>query len=190
MFEILKSIKNKKMYAEFYGETSDRFNFGKIKFLSNTFVIIHLVTPDGLDDGYYLEKTKEIFDVKTTGEYIDNMEKLIKYHGYINDDIFDGDNPVISLLEYAKSNNLIVSVELLDSGIFDGVGFIEKVDNNLCKMKAVDFNGNEDGITYIKTDKITKISCGSEDERRAKILWEYKNRGEKNVREYTVSDKR
>ena len=71
-----------------------------------------------------------------------------------------------------------LQVELLDSGITDVIGFIKEIDADFCKLGCVDFYGNDEGTVYIRTDKITKISCGSEDEKIAKTLWDYKSRGE------------
>ena len=158
MIEKLIKINDDQIYAEFYSDEVDSFDFGKISFLNEEFIIIHMFTPEGLDDGYFLEKTKNIVKVKTKSEYIETMIKLIEYNNQEKSHVIFDEDPVISLMSFAKSKGEIISVELLDSGITDVIGFIKEIDADFCKLGCVDFYGNDEGTVYIRTDKITKIS--------------------------------
>ena len=80
-----------------------------------------------------------------------------------------------TVLLLAKDKNWIVSIELLDSGYDDVVGFVEIVSNDLCEINQIDSYGYYDGVSSIKLCEITQISCNSTDEQLLLKLWKLNN---------------
>lgn len=177
MKKIFKDIKNNEfvlLYTDY--SSMKNFCFGKIAFINTDYIIIHLFTPDGYDDGYYLIKTERITYIKNSKKYIQIMEKLINYHNQnIDNYVFKETNPVYAILGYAKTNNKIVSLELADSRTFDCLGFIEEFNESFCKIHSIDNYGEDNGTVYISMDRITSVSVDSEEERTAQYLWKRKS---------------
>lgn len=67
----------------------------------------------------------------------------------------------------------MVALEVQYSGIDDITGFVETLENGLCTIKELDAFGQVQGTAYVETDRITQISCDSQNEQR--ILWLYAN---------------
>ena len=83
-------------------------------------------------------------------------------------------NNLIDLfLNMLLKEKIIISIELLDSGIYDIIGFVEEISGNICKIGQVNDDGQSDGVTYIRIQDITQISADSLDERRILRLSEF-----------------
>ena len=88
-----------------------------------------------------------------------------------NLNVVDSQNILDTVLEYAKMEQRIVSCELMNSGVNDVIGFLKDFRNDLCEIKQVNSNGNEDGFSYIMKSVITQVSCDSKDEQFRMKLW-------------------
>ena len=58
-----------------------------------------------------------------------------------------------------------MSIEILDSGYDDVVGYVENVQNGICEIRRIDEYGVEDGKSYMEIQNITQISFESESEK-------------------------
>lgn len=153
--------------------STNRFDFGKVIAVNENDIAIHMISPDGEDDGITVMHVDNIFRVETDGQYAEKMKKLcdpnnIPQHNLEikNNDIFK------SALSFAAQEKQIISIELLDSGSFDAVGFPEITENNECILHQVDEYGYDDGISYFSIENITKISMLSQEEKRIMRLWD------------------
>lgn len=75
------------------------------------------------------------------------------------------------LLNYAKSNNKLVSVALNGNQYYDVIGFIKHISSGEVTFAQINGEGFEDGLCSIHVDDITEMQCDTEDERRREILY-------------------
>ena len=73
-------------------------------------------------------------------------------------------------MKYAKDYDEVISVELADSNYYDIVGIVGKIESSVCSFFQIDDYGNSDGVSYVRVNDISSISCGSESERILKSL--------------------
>ncbi|MNL56261.1 hypothetical protein D3C87_1797400 [compost metagenome] len=83
-------------------------------------------------------------------------------------------NTLISMLEFIKNNNYILTIQLFESGENDIQGFVSKIGEKDLLIKKIDEYGKEDGIAIVIIDNITSIVCDSEEEIVLKMLAEVK----------------
>ncbi|MCQ4021805.1 MULTISPECIES: hypothetical protein [unclassified Ruminococcus] len=172
--EMAKSDKRVSIYTDI--NEPSKFCYGYILCVNYEEVAIYMISPDGFFDGILMKKIYDIIRIEIDGQYHEKMKKLCSLSKMqpFNYSI-DPTNIQYSLLEIALQSKQIVSLELVDSGYDDVVGFVESIDNGLCKIKIVDEYGFEDGYCFVMANKITQISYASQDEIRILKLWEINN---------------
>lgn len=165
---------NKSMVSVYtdFSET-DKFHFGRILAVNEREIAIHMLSPDGEDDGIIVMNVNNVFRIEENGEYSEKMKKLYSTK-QIPEYILDIKNDDIkkAVVMYAFQNKLIASIELIDSGVNDIVGFVEALDDSMCKFRQVDDYGYEDGFSYVSVDDITMVTVLSQDEKRVQTLWQ------------------
>lgn len=154
-------------YAELYSDKNDlsKFIFGKIIRKNDVYIIIAAISPKGSYDGFLLKKINDIIKICRNTKYKEDLLYKINKSELIEFNIEESGNPLIDLLCFAQSNNLVVSIELLSSGYTEAFGFVNEIDNQYISINQIDENGDFDGITYLYTKDITQISVDSEEER-------------------------
>ena len=177
MLKVLFELYSSKKVASIYTDSSEtsKFYFGSIAAINDKEIAIHLISPDGEDDGITVMSVDNVFRIETDGLYHEKMKKLCSgFENTVSPCNFpiDNNNISASVLLSASERNLLVSIELLDSGYNDVIGFIESITDGECKVKQVDEYGFEDGYSYVSIDDITKISCHTQDEKRIMRLWQ------------------
>lgn len=171
LIKISNENKNVSIYTN-YNEPS-KFHYGRILCVNSDEIAIYMISPDGLYDGILVKKTEDIIRVEIDGQYEKKMKKLCSLSQLIPFKYFLNSTSIKdSLLKIAIQSRQIVSIELVDSGYMDVVGFVDEIVDGLCKIKIVDEYGFEDGYCFVMTDKITEISYASQDECRILKLWE------------------
>lgn len=86
-----------------------------------------------------------------------------------NDDLLN------EILEYAKRQNSLVSIQVLNSGNVDSRGYIDSTDDGICKVRQVNDFGVKDGFGYIKTDDVSRVSINDEKEKGIDLLYKLNN---------------
>lgn len=180
MLKILSELYLSKDMACIYTSRQDHgcFYFGRISAVNDEEVAISSVSQDGDDDGIIVMPADDVVRVETGSRYCEKMrkpcaEKVIDTDKYT----IDGDNIALSLLQSAAEKKLFVSIELLDSGYDDVIGYVESAADGECKVRQVDEYGYEDGYSSFSVRDITYMSCDSQDEKRLMRLWKI-NRAE------------
>lgn len=152
-------------------EDTSKFHIGKILACNDEYNVMSIVTPQGSYDGLLLEKLDQIINVQYDTKYDKKIISLIQYHKtelpFIH---LDQSDLIGSLLEYARSSGSIVSITVLDSGNVDGQGFVDDIENGICKIRQVDDDGMNNGYGFLKLEDITKIALDGEDEVMLQIL--------------------
>ena len=175
MLEILKELCKKEKYISLYVNVNDLecFKYGKILAVNQLFTLIEQISTSGDFDGVILKKTEKIIRIEVDSNYNKKMEILMKdkknanpYFNSIDTNIDLRD----ALLKYAKDYDEVISVELADSNYYDIVGIVGKIESSVCSFFQIDDYGNSDGVSYVRVNDISSISCGSESERILKSL--------------------
>ena len=176
-FEMLQTIKSKGQNVSIYtnAEQTSKFTFGSILNVNKQCFAMHMFTPGGQDDGILVKPLDHIYRIEQNGQYSEKMKKLMGNYTGIQYQIKNNKNLMQTVLLLAKDKNWIVSIELLDSGYDDVVGFVEIVSNDLCEINQIDSYGYYDGVSSIKLCEITQISCNSTDEQLLLKLWKLNN---------------
>ncbi len=161
-------------------EETDKFFAGYVNQIFSNQVIINNISPYGKYDGFCIKMLEDIYRVETESQYAKKIEILSQYYN-VNHDAIEmiNDNGIVSLLNYAKKYNKIVSIGLLQSEFVDVVGFIEEIDLQQCRIREIDQYGLEDGVCTIKIEDITYMSCDGEEEFSRSLLYDMQ-RKEKN----------
>lgn len=171
--EKIKTIKENKEIAAYYTNDShtDKFLVGYlIEFNDDYFILAH-ISPQGTYDGFLLKEINSIYRVETKNLYLNKILTLAKYYNTTHEKIdFENKNLVLEFLLFAKKQNYVVSLELLNSNNLDSVGYIERLEKDYCEIKQLDDYGQLDGFSLIYYSDIVDIRCNTEDEIILKIL--------------------
>ncbi len=173
LFDTLKNICKKMNFVSIYSNFDDteKFIYGKVLCVNEDEVLIYMLSPNGDYDGILVQQTADIFRVEYGGDYERKMKALSSDYDLPNFDCpVDESDIGFSILKNAFDTKEIVSIELLNSGIYDLIGVVEEIDENNCKIKQYNDYGCEDGYSIVNLCDITKICCGSEDELRIERL--------------------
>lgn len=172
MKEVLQKFLISNKYISIYTNNNmESFLYGKLLSLNDSEFALMLISCDGNFDGILVKKINDIARVEFGGQYEKKMSRLISPD--INEYCCSIDNNYITraVLFLAKNNENIVSVELLDSERVNVMGFVEEIDDSICKIKQIDEYGYNDGYSYIYLNDITQVVCNSQDENRMYRLW-------------------
>ena len=91
--------------------------------------------------------------------------------------IFTSDSPYLDLLRHALMEQKVISVELLESGSYNAIGFVKEIDDDVVTIQVVDSYGREDGIVHFSVNDITELQYNSEDEQRTNAYWQLRRNG-------------
>lgn len=178
MLETLKKVSESNINVSIYTDADNmsKFIYGRILNVNEDEIAIYMLSPNGLFDGILVKQTSDVIRLEIDGKYHDKMEKLISPSELSQFDCsLNNKDLKNSLLSVALESKQIVSLELLNSGFNDVVGFVEENNNGQCKIKQIDEYGFEDGYSFIMVDNVTEIAYASEDEKRILQLWKRNN---------------
>ena len=175
MIDVLKELYRNKTLASLYTgfDETDKFTFGYVSAADKDWTAIHMISPDGFDDGIHVTRTDMVISADIGGLYGEKMNKLIDGNPVAVYDFYDkdGENGImLSALLYAKNEKYIVSLELVDSGIVDITGFIDGINDGMCRINVIDEYGAADGVSYVPVENITIVTFRSADEKRLEKL--------------------
>lgn len=169
MINILLELYQTQEPACIYTDCNDtsKFHFGMVTAINKKEIAIHMISPEGDDDGIIMMNVENVLRVEKNSKYIEKMKKLCCDKTIpIYDLLIQKDNIQMATLLFAFNNKQILSIELLNSGYNDVVGYIESIDKDRCQIKQIDEYGDCDGISYIRIEDITKIAFLTQDEKR------------------------
>ena len=170
------------MLISLYTNQNDlsKFVFGKILSINDEEFAFYMISPNGEYDGVLVAETDSIIYFEMDSQYIKEMNTLCDKYSLCSPIIdFSEKNIKNSVLLEAMNSKKIVSIELNYSGFDNIVGFVENVDEGLCKIKLVDSLGLYDGMAIVKENSITQISYDSQEEQQ--ILKKYNRRNRTQV---------
>lgn len=180
LFELQKQNKNVLIYS---CEDSNKFLYGKLLSVNEIEFALLMYTPCGKYDGIIVKSIEDITRIEYDGQYDRKMQKVLLRNIEAENYCIDDSLITSSILELSLKLNKIASIELLDSGYDDVVGFVDEISDNKCTIKLVDEYGYEDGYSFILISDITQVMFDGERENLFQKLWQInKNSIEKMIK--------
>lgn len=164
---LLIDSKNKNHIVELYSDRSDTNTFaaGFILDVSREDVVIAHITPTGLYDGYMLKKIRDIYREDICGKYEQMLKKLYVSQSQTHKEFISKyKNLTKGFLDFAKSNDYVITIELMDSDYEDVQGYVEEIIDNNVRISKIDSYGQFDGWAVIYINDITFMTCDSDKE--------------------------
>lgn len=165
--------KNKELVCVYSDSTdSESFSAGYVTGVSDEDIILFHLTPNGKYDGYILLSIDNIFLIEYNTKYSKKLHQ-ISDHLFSNDiQYFESDDLKLSILEYARVNDFIIEVQLINSGINDVIGKVVGVEDGLVKIDKYTEYGESDGQAVFDISNITRLVCDSEEDQIIKQIIE------------------
>lgn len=173
MLDIIKKYTQKEIVSIYTNqEEPDSFSAGIVQAVDEEMVLINHITPYGLYDGYIVKQVSKVYRIEHNGQYEQKITKLYSFRKqkHMVIDIQD-DDVVLSVLEFARQNQLLVAIEILDSGYWDVQGVVKEIDNVIEIVQVNDY-GEENGSTFINKNDISELRCDTEEEISMKLLYD------------------
>jgi len=155
------------IYTDLEAET---FGLGMVVAFDDKDVIIGSVDPSGNEDGLILYNVDTICKIEKDTQYCQKIKKLMQSkktslatHGF-------GKKILQELLSLAKDNKKLVEIQLQNSHKSDTVGFVESLDNNVCKIRQFDYLGNEDGCCIFLIEDISSVKYDNRESKDTLLL--------------------
>ncbi len=174
MMNQLQRLFHDACYACFYinKEKTTAFIFGKILGIINSQIAIYMVSPEGDYDGVIVINIDAIYRIEWKDLYSQDMKARMNEKelpqpaiAFCDGDFFE------TLLDYSIATKTVVTIEVMNSGYEDLIGFVESKDDLYCTVRQISKDGFPDGYSMIRLEDITQVCCESADEIRLKELY-------------------
>ncbi len=175
MIKLIEELCKTKNYVSLYTdiENPSKFCYGQFLAYDKNKFIFSMISPEGRYDGFLLRAITDIIKIDMDAQYDKRMQKLLSFNKDITSIAFPyTDDVTYTALCISKTTNKVVSIELNYSGTDDVIGYVDTVNDNICKIKQIDFYGCPDGTAYINIADISQISIDSSAEQ---VLWKLSN---------------
>lgn len=150
----------------------EKFYYGKIIAVNEMEIALQMVSPNGALDGIIALFTDSICKIEVGGLYDKKMKRLFNFFEVPQTvEKIDSADIFTSILEHIVSEKKLASIELMDSGSNDVVGFVSEFDGEACRVNQVDEYGNPDGKAVFCFDNISQIVFDSMTERNLTALY-------------------
>ena len=139
------------------------------------YTLLATVGTSGLYDGHYVISTESVVSVATETEYLKKIKNLYNLKKQVHP-TYTGDTEdlIIGGLEFAKAQNYIVSLMLLDSEEYSTTGFVKEIiENETVVISEVDSFGFVDGKRFIDIEAIEHLTINGEEEQDIKLLFSH-----------------
>lgn len=172
MHKILQDCVNSKKIVSLYFNRDSPFSHltGRVLQTNDTELLIAHISAHGYYDGFILKQVNDLYRIDMDGKYEQKIERLYceksQSHPLI---CLDAPNRplLLALLEYAKQNSLIVSVEFDDACLS---GFLESATPDAIDLHLVDEYGATCGISHLYISEVSTIAVDTDDEQDLRLL--------------------
>ena len=155
----------------------DSFVVGRLVHFNNDWFIMQDISSAGCWNGLALYMQSDIVSVNEFTDYICRIVSLIKCRNEPEQFIPPlSDDPLISILIYARDSMRVVGIELHKSGYRDINGTIECLTSNTICINQIDEFGRADGKSYISIDAITRCFMDDEESKCLEMLMQYESK--------------
>ncbi len=168
---LIRCQENKKLIGVYTNRQDlSKFDVGVVLAVDDDFLVLSSVSKFGKLNGLLLVELGSVVRIDEDSVYLKKINALMRYFNE-KPEVFSAEQYLVySLLEYCHANNRIAAIDLLDSGTYDAVGFVDELDTERCVIKQVSEFGKNDGTSNILLADITSISCSSEMEVMLEVL--------------------
>lgn len=180
MIEVLKKLLSEYLsraeWIEVYSKLDNTSSFvvGQVLFLDEEYVLLGLIHPSGVYDGYLILKLDKIYQIKEKSGYISRLQLLEKMQEKIEFKIsMSKDNLLYNFLHICKKNQWIVSVEINNSDYNDIIGQVYAVDEKTAEILEITDDGKEDGKSILDLENITRVSADDLNGRKIQLFSRY-----------------
>lgn len=166
MLDTIKYCYENKLVTYFYFDSQELC--GYIAYYNDDEVVINHISTNGLYDGYIVRHISDIAVIDYDCKYCKQIEKLYKIRNQTHKAIdFNADEIIYTMLDFAKENNYIISLDVKD---MDFSGIVVDYKDNIITINEVDKNGEKDGINVIDLDNVNSLFVDTEDEQKLRLL--------------------
>lgn len=149
---------------EVYPRNSEKFYVGRVLGMDGEFVLMHILSKYGRDEGFVLFLLEDITSVQADTIYLQKTLCLSGRWSARRDlPSVAGGNLLEFLLNYAREKGLGVSVELRDEEPEDYLGVVEACADGILTLRQVGLYGEDDGVAYVRMDEIGRVDCDDQD---------------------------
>lgn len=151
----------------------ESFVVGRLVYSDSYWFLMQDLSPAGHWNGLALYMQSDIVSVSEFTDYIHRIVSLVKCRNESEPFIPPmSDDPLMSLLLYARSSDRIIGFELHASGYRDINGTIESLTKNTLCINQIDEYGRPDGKSYLSIDAITRCYLDDEESKCLEMLRE------------------
>lgn len=183
--ETLRAYRDKAEWLEVYSKIEDTGSFvvGKVLDLDDDYVLLGLIHPSGVYDGYMALSLDKIYQVKEKTNYIARLLTFMEHEGKFDFSLLPGESHgvLLDFMRRIQQSGWVASMEINNSGYNDVIGRIDSVDGTTVAVTEITDDGDTDGKTTLARRAVTRISADGEKERRLQWLAGWKqpegNRG-------------
>lgn len=140
---------------------------GFVHELSEEYVLIRHVNPDGLYDGFVLVRQEDVFRVDYGGKYEQKVQALYNIKKQTHPELPNDTSLYSSLLGFCNAHQLVISVELEDTIVS---GFIVLFDYDYIHLQVLDEYGTNNGEMILDTCHIISLAVDTSTEHNILIL--------------------
>ena len=149
----------------------ESFVVGQLVYFDSNWFLMQDLSSSGHWNGLALYMLSDIVSVDECTDYIDRIKSLIKCRNKSEPFVPPiSDDPLLSLLLYAKYSNRIVGLELLASGYRDINGTVDSLTKNTLCVHQIDEFGRADGKSYLLIDAISRCYLDDEESKCLEML--------------------
>ena len=164
MKEIFERYLGKMDLLEIYLRNSPNFKVGRVLGLDDDFVLLHALSKYGRDEGLILCALESIVGVQVDTRYLKKTLCLSKnYTEQRHLPEVNGGDMLGFLLNYARENELGISLELIEENPEDYCGIVLDCNDDVVTLKQIGLYGEDDGIAYVRCDEIERVDCDDQE---------------------------
>lgn len=162
-------VKINDLIAVYTDINSKYFGVGLVLSVNDDFLVLNSVDSFGQEDGLILYRMDEVIKIEKETLYLEKIKSLME----ITETTYFEKSPridVILLLDKAKGENIVVDIQLMQSGQSDVVGFVKEINNDYCVITQIDNMGVKDGECIFDLHYVSSIKYNSRENRILKKL--------------------
>ncbi|PQL94401.1 hypothetical protein C4S76_05895 [Apibacter adventoris] len=175
MKDILKKALKEKFLIGVYlnAEDTSKFTVGYVEKLYEEAVLLSVISPDMITDGFALLNIDLIYLIEYNNTYLINIEKIITKEKEISIPRIDYKRNnkkrlIVDFINFCKKTNKCITVK--HNYGFEILGYISNVDDYYLLLDTYTEEGLKNGYTVIRIEEINEIYFGGQSQIKIEIL--------------------
>ena len=170
-----QSMENKEVISLYCGDKENAvFSVGIILQFTDEFVLVGLIDPNGVNDGWEIIRRRTIHHIDISGEYEKKISTLRNLRKQPEFDFLPkmSGSLLHTFCNYAKKNNLIISFLVNDDEPQTFSGIIKELNLDNIVLENVSDYGIPQEQGTINLDSISRAAIGSDYEESIQLLYD------------------